>query len=296
MLFNFLKMELYRLSKMKSTYIMAVIMALVVLIYSYFILGFNLEYMMTLLMGGSVPADVTYVDPTQTEMDIFGGTGGSGSAVSGVGLFHFNTVAQTYQMNIGGLIGLLLIAIVAGLFYGNDYSTHVNKNYPIINGCRWVGYTAKTLTLMIYILAFHIMIWILSLLSNAIWAASCDLGISAGSIVYFLLTYFVTVTIVVMIGFVTTLFKSKAAGVTFGVLVSVGTFSTPIAILDYIISTKYQLEGFSLNHFIPSRILSGLTVETEWRIVIIGAICAIIYFISSFFGSIILSKKRDLSA
>ena len=305
MLFNFLKMELYRLIKMKSTYIMAVIMALVVIMYSYFILGFNLDSMMSMLLGEQIPTEVTYVDPEQTELDVFGGVSGSeagqtvpvtDNSLGGVGLFHYNTVAETYQMNIAGLIGLLLIAIVAGLFYGNDYSTHINKNYPVINGCRWVGYTAKTLALMIYVLAFHIMIWILSLLSNAIWASNCDPGISAGSIVYFILTYMVTITIVVMIGFVTTLFKSKAAGVTFGVLVSVGTLSVPIRILDYIISAKYNLEGFSLNHFIPSRILANLTVDTEWRIVIIGAVCAIIYFISSFFGSIILTKKRDLSA
>ena len=99
----------------------------------------------------------------------------------------------------------------------------------------------------------------------------------------------------VMIGFIATLFKSKAAGITYGVLVSIGTLSLPIRIADFIISAKYGWQEFSLNYFIPSRMLATLAVDTNGKMVLISVICAIIYVVSAFFGSLAFLKKRDLT-
>ena len=306
MLLNFLKMELYRLLKMKSTYVMAIIIFLVTFVYNFVILGLDIEALMNQALGGGVSTgydtemDVEYYG--DDEYGVFTGDYDVNTAepvaqrsIVGVGMFHYNTIADTYQMNLQGLIPLLLLAILFGLFYGNDYSTHVNKNYTIINGRRWVGFTAKTLACMIYCFAFHLLIWLICALSHVFWADSINPGFSLKSVIYVLLTYLVTITIMVMIGFIATLFKSKAAGITYGVLVSIGTLSLPIRIADFIISAKYGWQDFSLNYFIPSRMLATLAVDTNGKMVLISVICAIIYVVSAFFGSLAFLKKRDLT-
>ena len=304
MLLNFLKMELYRLIKMKSTYVMAIIMTVVTLMYTIFLLSFSFDSLMFLLGGSESSATYEYtVEDGEVNYDVFTGPEiteedkeeAKANSVFGIGQAYYNDVAETYALNIQGLTGLLLIAILAGLFFGNDYSSHVNKNYTIINGCRWVGFTAKLLALMIYIMAFHILTWIICFISHLFFADSADPGFDKASFVYFMLTYMVTVTIVTMIGFVTTLFKSKAAGVTFGVLVSIGTLSMPIRIADFIIRMKYGWQDFSLNWFIPSRILANLSLNSGGKVVIIALICAIIYFISAFEGSLMLIRRRDIA-
>ena len=304
MLLNFLKMELYRLIKMKSTYVMAIIMTVVTLMYTIFLLSFSFDSLMVLLGGSDSSATYEYtVEDGEVNYDVFNGPEiteedkeeAKANSVFGIGQAYYNDVAETYALNIQGLTGLLLIAILAGLFFGNDYSSHVNKNYTIINGCRWVGFTAKLLALMIYIMAFHILTWIICFISHLFFADSADPGFDKASFVYFMLTYMVTVTIVTMIGFVTTLFKSKAAGVTFGVLVSIGTLSMPIRIADFIIRMKYGWQDFSLNWFIPSRILANLSLNSGGKVVIIALVCAIIYFISAFAGSLMLIRRRDIA-
>ena len=304
MLLNFLKMELYRLIKMKSTYVMAIIMTVVTLMYTIFLLSFSFDSLMVLLGGSDSSATYEYnVEDGEVNYDVFTGPDiteedkeeAKANSVFGIGQAYYNDVAETYALNIQGLTGLLLIAILAGLFFGNDYSSHVNKNYTIINGCRWVGFTAKLLALMIYIMAFHILTWIICFISHLFFADSADPGFDKASFVYFMLTYMVTVTIVTMIGFVTTLFKSKAAGVTFGVLVSIGTLSMPIRIADFIIRMKYGWQDFSLNWFIPSRILANLSLNSGGKVVIIALVCAIIYFISAFAGSLMLIRRRDIA-
>ena len=304
MLLNFLKMELYRLLKMKSTYVMVIIVFLGTFIYNFVILGLDFEALLGQAMAGTITtgydteADVDYNEDDGYYVFTGGYDGqdtGEKRSVIGVGIFHYNTVNETYQMNLQGLIPLLLLAILFGLFYGNDYSSHVNKNYTIINGRRWVGFTAKTLACMIYCLAFHLLIWIICFLSHVFWADSINPGFTLSALIYIPVTYLVTITIMVMIGFVSTLFKSKAAGITYGVLVSIGTLSLPIRIADYIISYKYGWTDFSLNYFIPSRMLATLEVGTNGKLVLIAVICAIIYVVSAFFGSLAFLKKRDLT-
>jgi len=79
------------------------------------------------------------------------------------------------------------------------------------------------------------------------------------------------------------------------VLVSIGTLSMPIRIADFIIRMKYGWQDFSLNWFIPSRILANLSLNSGGKVVIIALVCAIIYFISAFAGSLMLIRRRDIA-
>lgn len=320
MLLDFLKMELFRLVKMKTTYIMPVIIFLYVIIYCFIVLAVDFDAVMANLVGdASYDYEVEYdIDSEDDEWaendeltedddsyDVFSGPGVSDEELAnqtyekqpiiGEGVGYHQTVIETYQMAISGLVGLLILAILAGLFWGNDYSTHIGKNFPIINGRRWIGLTAKLLALAIYVMAFHLFIWIICFVSHVIWAEKFTPIVNKDSIVYFFLSYLTTMAIMMMIGFITTLFKSKAAGVTFGVLTSLGTFTMPIKIVDLIVQVKYEIEDFSLAHYFPTGILSQINLETSGKIVIIGFICAIIYFVSTYFGSLMLLKKRDLA-
>lgn len=315
MLMNFLKMELFRLLKMKTTYIIAFIMFFHVIVYSFIILAVDFDAIMQNAFGADdygveyeveYDADLEGDAELNEDYDVFTGSGTSDEnepvkqeyekkPIIGQGVGYHQTVIETFQMTISGLVGLLLLAILAALFWGNDYSTHIGKNFPIINGRRWIGLTAKLLALAIYVFAFHLMIWILTFIAHVLWAEKFTPIVTGKGLAYFFLSYMTTMTIMMMIGFVTTLFRSKAGGVVFGVLTSLGTFTTPIKIIDFIVQAKYEIEDFSIAHYFPTGILSQINLEDSGKVVIIGFICAIIYFISAYFGSLMLLKKRDLA-
>ena len=132
MLLNFLKMELYRLLKMKSTYVMVIIVFLVTLVYNFVILGLDVDA----LIGKAFGADMTVDYSTEDDYGVYEDdgysvfSGGYDStqeqsqvakrSIVGVGVCYYNTIAETYQMNVQGLVPLLLLSILFGLFYGND--------------------------------------------------------------------------------------------------------------------------------------------------------------------------------
>ena len=315
---RFIKAELFRLSKMKAIIVVPIVLTLIILVQNYILLGFNgfnLNYVLfddEEMYGDVAVTDDAAAADLETGYDVFGRTlpedgepvdeeeakkleEKSKKVFGGIGTGYYFTVSQTYQSGLQGEMPMLFIAIIAALFFGNDYSTHFSKNYPIINGRRWISAVAQLVVMGVFTMCIHVLVWILSFISNLFWADSINPGIGIDSMWYFLFSYLATMSIVTLIQFVATLFRSKAAAIVFSILTSVGVVSTPITIADLILKWRYGWEEFSLNYIIPTKILATVGSATSAKMMLLATIFVIIYLTSSVLGSIVLLRKRDMS-
>ena len=275
---NYLRMEFFRLSKMKALVVLPIVLVAVMTIQTFFLLRFNIE-------GALFSAVTTTVgiSTSSAEKGMF--SGGEG---------YNNTVAQTFEANIHGMMIILIIAIMAALFFGSDYATHTTKNYPLINGKRWVRVTSQMIVMAAFVMATFIITWIISFICNLIWARSLRLGISGRQILFFLTAYIAAMAFVSVICLLVTLTKSRGAGMTFGILIAIGILNVPITIIDYYLKLKGIVKDLSLNYLFPARILEKVGTDASGKVVIITTICAIIYLTLTYIGSVKISSKRDL--
>ncbi len=278
---SFIRMEFFRLSKMKALIVLPIVMVVVMFIQTFFLLRFNPEGALVSAFG---------LDSVATQL------GGSSENYSmfGRGEGYNFTVAQTFESNVHGTLIILMIAIMAALFLGSDYATHNIKNYPIINGRRWVRIAAQMTVMAAFVLAVFIVAWIVSFMSNLVWAKSLRLGLSLKSLRFFVRSYIAAMAFVSVLCFLVTLTKSRAAGMTFGILIAIGVLNIPIGIFDFLLEHKYHWKDFSLNYLFPARILEKVGMGASGKVVILTTFCAIIYLVLTIAGSILLSSKRDL--
>lgn len=278
---NFIRMEFFRLTKMKALIVLPIILVVIMFVQTFFLLRFNPEGALVSALG---------LESVATQL------GGSSENYSmfGKGEGYNYTVAQTFESNVHGTLIILMIAIMAALFLGSDYATHNMKNYPIINGRRWVKIVSQMTVLAVFVLAVFILTWIVSFISNMIWARSLRLGLSLKSLRFFVRSYLAAMAFVSTLCLLVTLTKSRAGGMVFGILIAIGILNIPINIFDFLLEHKYHWKDFSLNYLFPARILEKVGMDASGKVVILTTFCAIIYLILTFAGSILLSSKRDL--
>ncbi len=278
---NFIRMEFFRLTKMKALIVLPIILVVIMFVQTFFLLRFNPEGALVSALG---------LESVATQL------GGSSENYSmfGKGEGYNYTVAQTFESNVHGTLIILMIAIMAALFLGSDYATHNMKNYPIINGRRWVKIVSQMAVLAVFVLAVFILTWIVSFISNMIWARSLRLGLSLKSLRFFVRSYLAAMAFVSTLCLLVTLTKSRAGGMVFGILIAIGILNIPINIFDFLLEHKYHWKDFSLNYLFPARILEKVGMDASGKVVILTTFCAIIYLILTFAGSILLSSKRDL--
>ncbi len=274
-------MEFFRLTKMKALIVLPIILVVIMFVQTFFLLRFNPEGALVSALG---------LESVATQL------GGSSENYSmfGKGEGYNYTVAQTFESNVHGTLIILMIAIMAALFLGSDYATHNMKNYPIINGRRWVKIVSQMTVLAVFVLAVFILTWIVSFISNMIWARSLRLGLSLKSLRFFVRSYLAAMAFVSTLCLLVTLTKSRAGGMVFGILIAIGILNIPINIFDFLLEHKYHWKDFSLNYLFPARILEKVGMDASGKVVILTTFCAIIYLILTFAGSILLSSKRDL--
>jgi len=315
MLLDFTKMELYRILKMKSTYILAAVMVVLCIFYGFFLMGFNIGG----LFGISSDDYDSYtsmddIDENvdngvyEEEYNIFGGSDSeqvqndvnnksntSSFRWVGEGLYHDNDVAEMFYMNEKSLNGLMLLGIFAGLFFGETYTSGINKNFNRYNKNRWVGPTAKVLAAMVYTFVFQVITWIMSFITCAIWARKLVLGFDKAFFIYFFVAYLISVAFLMTVAFVAILFRTKAGAITYAVIMALGTLDLIIKVGDLIIEYILEIETkFSLADLLLTMNLSRLTLNSSGRDVIVAIVCGLVYLASSYMAGLLLVKKRDI--
>ena len=301
------KSELYRISRMKSTYVLPAVLVVLVLLINFIYMSVDLYGLM-----GFSKSDIENMQEMGTSAEGYEESFMSGfqaglhssesieegttMTILGEGPFYNESVATIYSLDIGSLYELLLMAIFIGLYIGNIYSTGLDKNLNIFAGKRVLLYGARMLMISLYSLALHVFTWVISVLSAAIMGASVNLEFGKAFFLYFLISWLLTIAFGCIVASMTHFTRSKAAGITLGIILSAGLLSTIMSVASLMLQKKLGLEStFNLGNYTVTQNLASLTLFSDGHYVVRAITCALIYFLAAFISGMAVVRKRDIS-
>lgn len=300
--------EAYRISRMKSTYVlMAVLVAVLILI--------NFMYMCVDLYGlmGLSKEDVEQIQEMGTSVEGYeesfmaGFQAGLDSTenmneedkpitILGEGPMYGESVAMVYSMDVSSLYEVLLLAIFVGLYIGNIYTTGLDKNLNIFAGNRTLLFAVRIILIAAYAFALHVVTWFTSLLSAALMGGGVTLAFDKAFIMYFLITWILVVSFGCIVASMTHVTRSKAAGITLGIILSAGILSTIMSIASLMLQKKLGLESdFNLGNYTVTQNLATINLYSDGHFVLRAIICAAVYFAVAYVFSLSIVKKRDIA-
>ena len=302
-----LKSELYRIKCMKSTFILPLVLIGLIFLTNFIYTGVDLYGLL-----GMSQSDLESVQEQGTSaegyMDSFraGFEAGLQTAsdldgeepqikILGEGPLYHEDVATVFSMDVGSLYGQLLLAIFVGIFIGDVYSTGHDKNLIVFGGKRGLLFTARILLISLYALVLHIVMWLTAIISMALMGESVFLGIDKAFIIFFVVTWLLSVAFGGLVSAMTNITRSKAAGITLGIILSLGALSTLMSVASLIIQKKLGLEPeFNLGNYTVTQNIAAMTLYSDGHFVLRALICAIAYFTAAYFISVLFIKKRDI--
>lgn len=302
-----LKSEIFRISRMKSTYILPVVLMVIVLITNFLYMAIDLYGMM-----GFSQEDINAIQGMGTSAESYEEsfmTGfragletsesiqeGEEFQILGEGPFYHESVATIFTLDVGSLHEILLLAIFIGIFLGDIYSTGLDKNLNIFAGSRMMLFGIRMLLISVYAMILHVFTWITSLLSAAVMGASVDLGFGKSFYLYFIITWILTVAFGSIVSTMVHATRSKAAGITLGIILSAGLLSTLISIASLVIQKRFGLdEGFNLGFYTVTHNLASLSLHSDGHFVVRAIICALVYFAVTYITGAVIVRKRDIA-
>ena len=293
---------------MKSTYVLAaVLMALLIMtnfIYTrvdlYSLLGMtrtdvvDLQEEGTSVQGYRDSFMAGFDAGRQASESIQEGT--AGFKILGEGPFYREDVATIFALDTGALYNLLLLAIFSGLFVGEIYSSGLDKNLMAFGGRRGVLYSARILVVTLYSLILHAVTLISAIVSMAMMGEGVYPAFDKAFVIYFIVTWLLTASFSCVVGVMSHLTRSKAAGITLGIILSTGALSTIISIATLILQRRLGLSGdFNLGYYTMTMNISALTLYSDGHFVLRAIICALAYFATAYAAGLCVIRKRDIS-
>lgn len=293
---------------MKSTYVLIAVLAAIVLIVNflylkvdmYGLMGFSKEDIEQLQQMGT--SAESYEDSFMTgfqaglESSENISQGDTTIHILGEGILYHESVAVLYTMDVGSMYELLLISIFVGLYIGSVYSTGLDKNLNNFAGRRGLLFSVRILLISIYSFIMHVFTWIFCLITDAMMVGSVRLDIDKAFILYFLVTWLLCVAFGCMVACMAHMTRSKAAGITLGIILSAGLLSTLMSVASLIIQKRFELAGdFDLGHYTVTHNVAALSLYSDGHFVVRAIICALVYGAVAYISSLIFVKSRDIA-
>ena len=302
------KSEAYRISRMKSTYVLIAVLGAIVLIVNflylrvdmYGLMGFSKEDVEELQQMGT--AAESYEDSFMTgfqaglESSENIAEGDTTIHVLGEGILYEESVATLYMMDVGSMYELLLISIFVGLFIGSVYSTGLDKNLNNFAGRRSLLFSVRILLIAIYCLIIHIFTWIYCLITTAMMAKSVRLEFDKAFVLYFFVTWLLCVAFGCIVACMAHMTRSKAAGITLGIILSAGLLSTLVSVASLMIQKRFDLAAdFNLGNYTVTHNVAALGLYSDGHFTVRAIVCALVYGGLSYLCSLIIVRKRDIA-
>jgi len=300
------------MGKSKSTYVILILLFITTFTFSFFLLGFNigalfgisqesmqeaanmdLESAMNMFMAeGGLSQVATAYEEASTEENY-----DEDIEIVGEGMYHDANAFEIFRFNVATLNELFFLAIFTGLFFGADYAFNTSRNYLLLNNKRYIGMLSKTIAVAIYALFMHIYIWFIGMIATMCWSSGFDKGLTPGFFAYFFTTYLIILAFCEVVALITVLCRSRSAGITFGILFSMGTITYIVQFADmYLIYKNDNIpEDFSFSNYMLTMNLSSLMPDSSAGDYVRCIVVSVIYLALAFFLGVKLLNKRDIS-
>ncbi len=313
MFINALKSELFRASKMKCVYVLAIVLVALMLLN-------NFIYVMVDLYGllGMDAQTITELQEMGTSGEAYNDSFMAGFdaglqsvelnadgeyemgiepvKILGEGVFYDADIAELNSLDIGSLDVLLLLAIFVGLYVGGVYKSELDKNIVKYTNKRGILFGARVCVIAIYTLVLQLIVWVMAIICMAMMTGHVDLGFDSSFVIYSVVAYLLTLAFGILVAAITHLTRSMAGGITTGIILSSGILSTLISIATLIIQKKFDLAGdFALGNYTLTMNLSALTLNSDGHMVLRAIICSLVYGVIAYVISLIKVRKRDFS-
>lgn len=300
MVMKFTRAELFRTLKMKSMVVLSII--LVVMFF------FSNIVMIKLDMGAII--DEAVLDQTEEQgLTIdnvkdsaqLGYDTGSASVENdtstvlwGKGLLYSASVARIFTYDMSELNVLLMISIFVGLFMGSVFTTGLDKNYTVANSRKEELFAARGIVIFIVNLYFMLLTLIVAMICVGVFGKSFKLGFDGKFFLYFFAETLLSFVFAMIVATITSLAKSKAAGITVGVLLSSGFFSILISLIDLLVHRLLGFKKFALTNYLVEQNIATLKINATAAVYTRVFVVALIYLAVAVTVSVITNRKRDL--
>ncbi|MBO4637963.1 MAG: hypothetical protein J5685_12580 [Clostridiales bacterium] len=309
MLWNLIKAETYRATRLKSVYILPVFLLCMT-----FIVGMVVMRMDVLSALGYTEQDIeelgemgNSIEGFQRSFEVGFNTGMdmgrdaaeegestvSMSSFWGIGICYYDDVVEIFHQNMESLDQLIYVAIFAGIFFGDIFATGLDKNLIITAKHRWTLFGARIIVFGTYVMILHILRFLFSALTLLLMGDRLWWNIDGAAVAYFFLTYFLTLAFGVLLCSFCYVCRSKAATITVGVILASGALTIALSLGNYIINRAFHT-SFRIENYIPSQNLSILSPVCEGETVLRSIIVGAVYFAVSYITALAVSKKRDI--
>ena len=305
MYIRFLKSELYRASKLKCTYILLIVLLALSMIMNFVLLKFDFlgqlgidsQMFMELGEGGNSMEgvnDAAQIGSYMSNQIVVEGE--KERTIIGEGLFYKSDVPQLFYVHVSDLDTIMLLAIFVGIFVGDIMSTGINKNLIISNNKLSTLYLARVTVIALYALIMQIFTWLFAVLGAALWAESVIFNFGKTFFVYFFVTYFLSLVFSLLVYAITLVTRSKAAGITIGVVLSTGALTLIISIANWAIITKFGLESdFSVANYMLTENMGSFALDYTNGELVRALVVGVVYAVIAVGAVLITNKKRDLA-
>ena len=261
------KSEAYRISRMKSPYILIAVLMCVLFLINFLYMCVDLYGLMGLSkedveqiqeMGTSVEGyEESFMAGFQAGLDTSENMNEAQEPIRilGEGPLYGESVAVIYSMDVSSLYEALLLAIFIGLYIGNIYSTGL-----------------------------------------ALMGASVEFAFDKAFVLYFIVTWLLLTSFGGIVASMTHITRSKAAGITLGIILSAGILSTIMSIASLMLQRKLGLESeFNLGNYTVTQNLATVNLYSDGHFVVRALICAVVYFAAAYILSLMIVRKRDIA-
>lgn len=304
---HYLSSDLYRVSKMKSGVVILVISLCLTMITGVILTRLNIEGILGISRSDF---DTMYEEQDDSFSDSLdsgfqmGFQAGVNAATDeepeeiklfDKGIYYDIDVPTMFASAISDSSVIIMAAIFTGLFFGGEFSTAYIKNFINANNRRSVWYLSKFTTLAIVTLIYELMIYIFSIITCALFSEGLKLNMDKSAVIYMVVQWLLLYAFCCVVACITIVSRSKAAGITVGVILGASLFTVALALIDLIIGAKFDVPAdFHVSNYTITSNMSSLTMNTDGKTVIRAIIVAVVYGAVSNIVAWLTFRKRDI--
>lgn len=280
-MFSMVKMDLYRMVRMKSMYVIMFILAIMTVVSTW-----ALHEEAAMYDDGTQATEQSMEMDTDTEEVIIGIEVGLDSEdMTDI------TLLDTASAHMSGMVIALLCSIFVVLFCSADFTSGYIKNYAGQTRSRTQLIASKAIVLGIYSVGIFLWYLLVQVLANEIFIGYVHMGDAKAFFSYVAIQLVLHIALSLLWLMVVLLTKSRVIGMMVAVCVCGGIFSLIYAGIDFIVR-KLGINNFSFTNYTISGRISMLqeTVSRQdgLETLLIGVVYVVLTLI---IGSVAFSKK-----
>ena len=320
---NLFKSDLFLMRKMKVAYIMPAIFLVAAIFFGVFLIRFNMDALLKAsgasdsyseaVTQANVPEDQSFGENYVNSFYI-GLDAGMDSTTeerqdlepeedikffSG-GIYFESTVADFFALMTGTSLPLILTGLFAAFLFAIDIRGGFRKNITMINPNRWMSFTSKVLTVLVYDILFLIFEYVTCIIMMALMAKSLDFGFSADFFLLVALRLLLSFAFCMLIALITCLSKSTAIGMVADILFGSGMLALGFYFLNLLIkflATKINInipDSFSLDNYTITGCSSQVSLNMSDKLILRVVVVCVSFIIVSYACAGYLNQKRDI--